>query len=212
MEQIKNRFTDKIMFNGLSLKAVLENHKQYLSGDGGKYANFQSADFHGADLTYADFRSADFRSANFHGADLRSANFRDADFRGADLTCANFHGADLRSANLTYANLTYANFRGTDLSDCPVKIKDIHKAVYAAASKEGALNMQDWHCGTAHCRAGWVVELAGNGGKALELAMGTSTAAALIYMASDPQMEKIPNFYASNNEALADMKRLAGKI
>ena len=41
--------------------------------------------------------------------------------------------------------------------------------------------------------------------------MGTSAAAALIYLASDPKLEKIPNFYATNEDALADMKRLAEK-
>ena len=37
----------------------------------------------------------------------------------------------------------------------------------------------------------------------------TPAAAALIYLASDPKIEKIPNFYCGNDEALADMKRLA---
>jgi hypothetical protein len=69
--------------------------------------------------------------------------------------------------------------------------------------------MGQWHCGTAHCRAGWIVTLAGAGGAALEYAMGTPAAASLIYMASDPTLEKIPNFYCGNEEALADMKRLA---
>jgi hypothetical protein len=39
--------------------------------------------------------------------------------------------------------------------------------------------------------------------------MGTSAAAAMIYMASDPELENIPDFYADNETALADMKRLA---
>jgi hypothetical protein len=70
--------------------------------------------------------------------------------------------------------------------------------------------MTQWHCGTTHCRAGWVVTLAGEGGKALEWAMGTPAAAAIIYMASDPDLERIPNFYDTNDNALADMARLAG--
>jgi hypothetical protein len=54
--------------------------------------------------------------------------------------------------------------------------------------------------------------LAGEGGKALEWAMGTPTAATLIYLASDPerwQKERLPDFYCTNEEALADMKRMA---
>ena len=70
--------------------------------------------------------------------------------------------------------------------------------------------MGSWHaCGTTHCRAGWVVHLAGVGGRALEYAFGTSAAAALIYMASDPKLERIPDFYCGNDEALEDMRRLA---
>ena len=89
-------------------------------------------------------------------------------------------------------------------------IPDIHRAVYEAVSRSGALNMGNWHtCDTTHCRGGWIVELAGPGGKALEWAMGTLAAAAIIYMASDPKLEKIPNFYATNQDALDDMKRLA---
>lgn len=50
---------------------------------------------------------------------------------------------------------------------------------------------------------------AGAPGRVLEGCYGTPAAAALIYQASDPTLEKIPDFYCSNEEALADMKRLA---
>ena len=127
-----------------------------------------------------------------------NADLRDADLSGAILSGAILSGADLRGAVLSGA-------------DCPVTIPDIHKAVYEAASKPGALTMESWHhaCGTSHCRAGWVVTLAGDVGRALEYAMGTASAAAMIYMASDPKLERVPDFYCSNSEALEDMRRLA---
>jgi hypothetical protein len=129
----------------------------------------------------------------------------DADLRDADLS-----GADLRDADLRDADLSGADLRGAVLRDFPVKIPNIHQAVFAAASAPQALDMATWHkCETAHCRAGWVTTLAGDGGKALEWMMGPAAAAALIYAASDPTLEKVPNFYATNEEALADMKRLA---
>lgn len=83
--------------------------------------------------------------------------------------------------------------------------------VVKAASQPEALDMGSWHgsCGTTHCRAGWVIAKAGAGGKALEWAMGTPAAAAIIYMASDPKLEKVPDFYTDNETALADMERLA---
>lgn len=138
------------------------------------------------------------------------ANLRDADLRGANLSVANLRGANLRDADLCGAVL-----RGADLcgADWLPKIENIHRAVYEAAIKPDALDMGQWHrngwCGTTHCRAGHVVVLAGAGGRVLEGVMGTNTAAALIYQASDPTLERVPNFYSTNDEALADMRRLA---
>ena len=158
----------------------------------------------GKSLRDANLRDANLRGANLSGADLRGANLRDANLRGADL-----RGANLRDANLSGANLRDANLRDAGLDGVPI-IPDIHRAVYEAASKPDALNMGSWHaCDTTHCRAGWIVALAGSGGKALEWAMGTPAAAAIIYFASDPKIERIPDFYASNEAALEDMKRLA---
>lgn len=97
-----------------------------------------------------------------------------------------------------------------DLRNAP-KIESIHQKIYAAASAEGALDMGSWHtCETTHCRAGWAVTLAGDEGHALESRIGTAAAAAMIYLAStDPTIGRIPNWYASNEEALEDMRKLA---
>jgi hypothetical protein len=73
--------------------------------------------------------------------------------------------------------------------------------------------MNMWHCGTSHCRAGWVVTLAGKEGADLEAKIGTPAAAIAIYMASDPERwktERLPDFYCNNETALADMARMAG--
>lgn len=109
------------------------------------------------------------------------------------------------------ANLRWADLSGADLPAWIPVIPDIHRAVHAAASREGALDMETWHsCETTHCRAGWVVQLAGAAGRVLEGVYGTNAAAALIYYASDPAMKQVPNWFASNEDALADMARLAG--
>lgn len=132
------------------------------------------------------------------------------DFMGDWVSAAELKSARADVAELIEAAKDVDVLRGADLRDCPVKIKNIHSAVYAAASKPDALNMSEWHtCDTTHCRAGWVVALAGEGGRALEWAYGTPAAAALIYMASDPTLERVPDFYCGNSEALDDMRRLA---
>ena len=141
------------------------------------------------------------------GADLSGAVLRGADLSGAVLSDAVLSDADLRDADLRGAVLC-----GAVLRDAP-KIENIHQTVYAAASAEKALDMSDWHspCGTSHCRAGWVVTLAGEAGKTLEDRIGTRAAASLIYLASDPKLERFPDFYCDNASALADMKERAEK-
>jgi hypothetical protein len=145
---------------------------------------------------------SNLRDADLSGANLRDANLRGANLRGAYLSDANLRGADLRDADLS----------GADLRGAPV-IEDIHAKVYAAASQPGALKMGSWHCGTSHCRAGWIVTLAGDQGAVLETKIGTPAAAMAIYLASDPdrwKTEKLPDFYCDNATALADMARMAG--
>jgi len=91
-------------------------------------------------------------------------------------------------------------------------IADIHRVIYEAASAPEALHMSDWHsCGTTHCRAGWAVHLAGEEGYALEHFHGTALAAQLIYDASGHPISPV-RFFDSNEDALADMKRLAGAV
>ena len=69
--------------------------------------------------------------------------------------------------------------------------------------------MSAWHtCGTTHCRGGWTVILAGDAGRALEMFHGTLLAAQLIYRESGYPIAPA-RFFDSNQDALADMKRLA---
>ncbi len=92
-------------------------------------------------------------------------------------------------------------------------IENIHQSVLLAASQPHALNMSDWHtCDTTHCRAGWVVFLAGEEGKRLENKTSTVFAAIQIYHKSCPEVPVSPvAFYKSNEEAMDDMKVCAEK-
>jgi len=95
-------------------------------------------------------------------------------------------------------------------------IENIHQKVLEAVSKEGAFDMSKWHtCATTHCRAGWVVTLAGKAGRALEKFhggenYGAALAASLIYHASSPNIPvSMPRFYEDNDTAMADIERCA---
>ena len=71
--------------------------------------------------------------------------------------------------------------------------------------------MDAWHtCENTHCRAGWCVTLAGKKGKELEKFFNTELTAMMIYDASCPDFKINPaRFYDSNEDALADMRKLA---
>ncbi len=90
-------------------------------------------------------------------------------------------------------------------------IENIHQRVLEAVTADPkALDMSTWHkCETTHCRAGWVVQLAGEAGRALEAFHDTPLAAYLIYKASSPLKVSPPRFYEDNETALADIRRLA---
>jgi hypothetical protein len=69
--------------------------------------------------------------------------------------------------------------------------------------------MSDWHtCDTTHCRAGWVVHLAGEPGYALEKKTSAVFAAMQIYKASGHPISPC-RFFDDNRAAMEDMKRLA---
>ena len=87
-------------------------------------------------------------------------------------------------------------------------IDNIHVKLNEAIT-QGKLDMSSWHtCGTTHCRAGWVVHLAGDAGYALEQFHTTALAAQLIYEASGFNINPC-RFYDDNAAALADIERLA---
>ena len=114
-------------------------------------------------------------------------------------------------AVLTGAVLTGAVLRGAVLTGAEYyRVPQLHTKMLAALDTGGSLEMDAWHtCETTHCRAGWAVTLAGNAGKLLEAQVGPAAAGAFITMASCPWLERVPNFYATNEAALADIHACA---
>ena len=67
------------------LKSILEQHKLWLDGDGGKRANLRGVDLQGVDLQGVDLQGANLQDANLRNANLQDANLRNANLQGADL-------------------------------------------------------------------------------------------------------------------------------
>ena len=204
------------------LQKTLADHVLWLQGAGGaradlsgadlRSANLRSADLSGANLSGADLSGADLSGANLSGANLRSADLSGADLSGANLSGANLRSANLRSADLSGADLSGANLSGAEKTSFKIPvIPGLHQKMLTAIENGGTLDMATWHvCETTHCRAGWVVHLAGDVGGALEYCLSTPVAAALIELASEPDLNgKVPDYYTDAPTAFADIKRLA---
>jgi len=178
------------------LKEILRLHAMWLrSEEGGAHANLDGASLDGASLVGARLDGASLDGASLVGARLNNARLNNASLDGASLVGASLVGASLVGASLPYSVPT---------------VKHIDAAILAAINKDGcALNMSAWHsCDTTHCRAGWAVVLAGERGMQMDAMIGTAAAGTLIYAASRPN-DPIPDFYASNEDALDDIKKHA---
>jgi uncharacterized protein YjbI with pentapeptide repeats len=88
------------------LETILQEHKKWAAGEGGKRASLRGANLRGANLRGANLRGADLRGADLREADLREANLGGADLGGADLGGAALRGADLREAIINWMSHT----------------------------------------------------------------------------------------------------------
>ena len=99
------------------LKEILEQHKLWIDGKGGKRANLTGANLTDANLTDANLTGAYLEDGYLTDAILTGANLEDANLTDAILTGANLTGANLEYANLWRANLYNANLTGANLED-----------------------------------------------------------------------------------------------
>ena len=121
------------------LAAVIEDHRLWLAGKGGKRANLSYtslsyANLRGADLRDADLYDADLYDANMSYTSLSYANLSEADLRRADLRRAILDGADMSYADMSYADMSYANMSYTDLSHANMSYADMSYAFLCGAS------------------------------------------------------------------------------
>jgi hypothetical protein len=150
---------------------------------------------------------------------LAGVNFSGLDLGGVNLTGMDLTDADLTDAYLEDVLLAGANLKNAKLPSAPA-VEGLHQKMLAAIeANPNVFSMRTWHsgydgynpntCTTSHCRAGWAIHLAGSDGDKLEENIGSDAAGALITMASCPWLEKVPDWYASDEEALADIRRCA---
>lgn len=174
------------------------------------HATLTRANLSGADLSEADLTGADLTEADLSDTDLRRSDLTRTDLAQATLDRAKLTGARLGGGNLSRASLTGTQVHDTFAGPVPV-VQDLHRRLADVLQDPSLLDMATWHCETTHCRAGWIVTLAGPAGQAFETSVGVCTAAALISRASEPgtfEHERIPDFFTTKALALADIRRL----
>ena len=157
---------------------------------------------------------ADLTDANLAGAYLADAYLADADLTRARRVPAGIEQADPpkpyghKPAAERYAERA-ARFRERN-PDVPVMPDLDARILSVIESGQGKLDMGQWHaCETTHCRAGWAIHLAGEAGYALEKQYGSAERAGrMIYIASTG---RVPHFYASDADAMADIRACAAE-
>jgi len=76
---------------------------------------------------------------------------------------------------------------------------------------DNSKNDKGEYCGTTHCRAGWVIALAGKSGVEMESIFGTENAAMQIYSKSSSIKVSPAQFYKNNDDAFEDIERCANE-
>ena len=180
---------------------------------------------------------ASLAGANLAGASLAGASLVDANLDGANLDGASLDGASLDGATNVPASVA----TGAPATDAPPRAHYVWRRLTrqerAQAARERhpdvpivpnldtrileaieggqyTLEMSNWHgpendwCGTTHCRAGMSIHVAGARGWALERKLDPLRAGRLIYLVSTGRS---PHFFASNEAALADIRRCAAE-
>ncbi len=214
-EMTKEELDKKVELNGKWLLSQEGGERANLKGANLKGANLKGANLSGANLSGANLEGADLEGADLEGADLEGADLKGADLEGANLESADLESAYLESADLRYADLINADLKGAKgLPDAPV-VENLFTAIKSSLdAKDFTLEMKSYHgkCGSTHCVCGSAIHLAGQSGYELQKRYGPSVAGALIINASCPYLNgKVPNFEASNEDALKFINECAEK-
>jgi hypothetical protein len=195
-------------------------------------------DFRGARFDGCSFVGCSFDGCSFVGCIFDDCSFVGSSFDGSRFVGCSFDGSSVRTttglptqagkggppetaeqksarlaARAERCRRRAAEFRAQS-PDVPV-VESLDRKILDSLDRGCfVLHMGSWHgrtdshpCGTTHCRAGAAITEAGDAGRALESRLGSAAAGALIYLASTG---RVPNFYATNEAALADLRECAG--
>ncbi len=222
------RVRDRFLFWLLSVelkrhsvcKPVADLYRRRLRDDEPTVEEWQKARADAADAAADAAYAAAAAAAAADAADAYAANAANAAYAAADADAADAaYAADAADAANAAARskcrLRCARQLAKFLGDRLPRATDLDARILKAMHRRNVakrldLDMGTWHasgyCGTTHCRAGSAVWLLG--AKDIEDVFGPALTGGAIYVASTG---KLPDFYADNDTALADIKRCAAE-
>ena len=124
--------------NKEKIQNILEEHKKFLEGKGGKKADFSGVDLKNTDLMFVRLENANLENANLRNVKLYNANLENANLRGAKFYGSNLNNANLSGANLSGANLENTTLMNTNFTNANLKNVDFKGSVLENANLENA--------------------------------------------------------------------------
>lgn len=149
MASEEHRAITDVSHEGEPLHRILDQHRDWLEGKGGKQARLEGADLSNVDLSGVNLQKAvlascDLGDACLYGADLQEAHLGKATLTGTVLTFAKLHKANLVEANLERAHLdrcdlSCAYLRDAILSRSNLSESDLQGADLVSSDFQGAI-------------------------------------------------------------------------
>ena len=177
-------------------------------------AYIANTDFVKSELQNANFHCATFSNVFFIGCDLRRVSFSSVPMDKVSFKDCNLEGANFQDALLFGCSFGGSRMRGTKFSISVPKIDNIHQTLAdLVGTNWSSLHNGNWKKAikTGYSLTDFIFMITGEAGKLLKAYLGPDAAAALIYQASDPGLERIPSSFELSPSAIEDIQKRASR-
>lgn len=180
---------------------------QFLEVDMSK-CSFEDCIFDGVDFTRVNLDRSRFRRCKFIWSKFRFCSLYNVIFSKCEFVeYVDFVKSSLISSEMRECKVpnNFAQAFGLNLShEFLQELKS--KVALTILENPSKLFMQSWHCGTAHCLAGWAVHLAGGIGYAIEAFTSPCIAGYILLP------DAASHFYGTHEEALGWAKEVVKSL
>lgn len=194
---------------------AMRRHSLWIGGErGGERAFFKDVCVAGVDMVGFEVSGVSLHNVCLHCVTVTLASLTCMHLENVVMSSVAISAPFTEDASVGDANLRSVSMLNVTLSGKPLPVvPNIDAAILALIEEDPAcFNMDVWRsdCGTVLCRAGLAARLAGEAGEAMVQRFRHQAAGGLIYGGSRPGIP-IPDFFASNEDALKDIKACAAR-